>query len=461
MLVGRRLARQCDGAECSTQAQRDRVDRWRSGDLSDDAHRVHQAEMEVVGETKVAHALVGIAVAKDETVVVVLYRPLDEALVGRQVHDVVLVDPRRTEEQWHVVDLLGLGSVLDEFDQLVAKDNGPGRRGEVDADLEARTVGLAWPAAVVAHVVEHVLRPANQALAAGVRRLAQRGRVSVQGVGRSECVEDELGGEAGLGVFDPFELRGVKEFVEVLTTEQVLLDEQDVQRVLAVGPVAEPFVALGRLDRQRHAFAAGSRDCRPHRGVDADREASGGRTDLVGFGDQGSLGRFERPHERHGISLVGQVRQELLLRGEQLVHVRHQLIRLEGDHGLGRSESGHRGDHLGSSLEPSADERRSGILGRLDRTEQLLLELRCGVLGGPALVTHLFVILRIGAPLDTSGKLTHRALAMTGSPSILNERGATPFGSLRRWLPGMVNRPLRRKRGSFDRRRATRGAGFR
>src|SRR5665213_1125523 len=111
--------------------------------------------MEVVGETKVAHALVGVAVAKDETVVVVLYRPLDEALVRRQVHDVVLVDPRRTEEQWHFVDLLGLGSVLDEFDQLVAKDNGPGRRGEVDADLEARTIGLAWPATVIAHVVEH------------------------------------------------------------------------------------------------------------------------------------------------------------------------------------------------------------------------------------------------------------------------------------------------------------------
>src|ERR1035437_5308978 len=69
--------------------------------------------MEVVGETKVAHALVRVAVANDETVVVVLYRPLDEALVGRQVHDVVLVDPRRTEEQWHVVDLLGLGLVLE------------------------------------------------------------------------------------------------------------------------------------------------------------------------------------------------------------------------------------------------------------------------------------------------------------------------------------------------------------
>ena len=51
------------------------------------------------------HGRVRIAVADREHGAAVLHRPLDEAALRRQIHDVVLVDPRRAAQQRHLVHL--------------------------------------------------------------------------------------------------------------------------------------------------------------------------------------------------------------------------------------------------------------------------------------------------------------------------------------------------------------------
>ena len=56
---------------------------------------------------------VRVAVADREHRAAVLDGPLDEAAAGREVHDVVLVDPRRAGQQRDRVHLLGLRRVLD------------------------------------------------------------------------------------------------------------------------------------------------------------------------------------------------------------------------------------------------------------------------------------------------------------------------------------------------------------
>ena len=89
--------------------------------------------------------------------------PLDQALPGREIHDVVLVDPRRAEQQRHRVHLLGLRLVLDQLDQVAAVDHRAGRGRHVDADLEPGAVD-GGPATVVPEVAQHVLRAPDQAI---------------------------------------------------------------------------------------------------------------------------------------------------------------------------------------------------------------------------------------------------------------------------------------------------------
>ena len=78
-------------------------DLGRAGDLLDRVERGARPVEQVVVERDVAHRLVGVAVADREHGVAVLDRPLDEAPPRREVHDVVLVDPRRAAEQRDLV----------------------------------------------------------------------------------------------------------------------------------------------------------------------------------------------------------------------------------------------------------------------------------------------------------------------------------------------------------------------
>ena len=184
-----------------------------------------------------------------------LDRPLDQALTGSQIHDVVLVDPRRAEQQRHRVHPLDLRLVLDQLDQVAAVDDRTGGGGHVDADLEAGGVDLRGPASVVTQVAQHVLRAPHQALAAGVEGLPQRRRVAGQRVGRCQCVEDELRGKACLQVPASGQTGRIQQLGDQLAAQQVLLLKQVVQRILGESRVAEPLVAGCRRRRADSVMA--------------------------------------------------------------------------------------------------------------------------------------------------------------------------------------------------------------
>src|SRR3546814_6607859 len=68
--------------------------------------------------------LVGIDPGDHEDRVALLDGPADEGVLRPQVEDVILVDPRRDDQQRALVDLLGRGRVLDELHEVVLVEIG-------------------------------------------------------------------------------------------------------------------------------------------------------------------------------------------------------------------------------------------------------------------------------------------------------------------------------------------------
>ena len=188
------------GGQRPAQAQPDDVDLGRAGDLTDDVQRLPRAVDEVVVQGGSAHGRLRIAVGDGEHGALVLDRPLQEAASRRQVHDVVLVDPRRAGQHRDRADLLGLRRVLDQLHQVVPEHDLAGGGGQVLPDPERPQVHLTRPAAVVDQVVDHVPGPGEHAGPARLQHPLERGRVGQQEVGRRERVEQEAGGQRGLGV---------------------------------------------------------------------------------------------------------------------------------------------------------------------------------------------------------------------------------------------------------------------
>ena len=94
----------------------------------------------------------------------------------------------------------------------------------------------------------HVLEAPDDALAAGVERLAERRGIAGQGVRRRERVDQKLGGEARLCFPRSTHSGGVEEFVDKSAEQQILLSQQEVRRILLIGRIGESFVATGDRD---------------------------------------------------------------------------------------------------------------------------------------------------------------------------------------------------------------------
>ena len=103
-----------------------------------------------------------------------LHRPADEGILLAQVEDVVLVDPRRNDEQrapytCSVIGVYWMSCMRSSGDHLA------GRGGDVAAELERALVGhrdAQLPAALL-DVGEQVVQTAHQVLSAARHRLAQ------------------------------------------------------------------------------------------------------------------------------------------------------------------------------------------------------------------------------------------------------------------------------------------------
>jgi hypothetical protein len=105
-----------------------------------------------------------------------LHRPLDQAASGREIHHVVLVDPRWAGQQRRGVNGVGLGQVLQQFHDVVAVDDLARRGGHVLAEPEGAGVDLTRSAIVVEDVVDAVAGPGHHAAAASVEGALERRR---------------------------------------------------------------------------------------------------------------------------------------------------------------------------------------------------------------------------------------------------------------------------------------------
>ncbi len=188
-----------DGGHRAAEAQPDDVDRLRPGDLADHVERGLRPVDQVVVHRRLRHVGGRVDVADREDGAPVLHGPLDEAAARREIHDVVLVDPRRARQQRRGVHLLGLGLVLQQLHQVVAEHHLRRGHREVAAHLEAARVHLARPAAVVAQVVEELPRMPSTRLPPPVSnaRLSAAG-LDGQEVGGRQRVQHQVDGHPRL-----------------------------------------------------------------------------------------------------------------------------------------------------------------------------------------------------------------------------------------------------------------------
>ncbi|MNF72317.1 hypothetical protein D3C84_542890 [compost metagenome] len=165
-----------------------------AGDLEDHVDGFLQG-IDVGGETPLALCLGRVAPADDEGLQLAAQAEARQALLRRQVEDVELVDLRRHHQQRALMDALGDGFVLDQFQHVVAEHHGAFGRGEVLADLEGIHVHLAGHAAVVHQVLRQVGEAVQQALAAGLEEAFHGSRVGHAVGGRhgfGHQVDDEM-----------------------------------------------------------------------------------------------------------------------------------------------------------------------------------------------------------------------------------------------------------------------------
>ena len=161
-----------------------------AGRLLDGVHRGQRALGEVVVEALARERLVRVDPRDDEHRVSLVHGPPDEGIALPQIEDVVLVDPRRNDEQRPPVHLLRGRRVLDQLEELVLEDHLAGGDRDVLAELEGVLVGHADAqlAAAAPEVVEQVVQALQQVLAAARHRFAQHLRVGQHEVRRRERV---------------------------------------------------------------------------------------------------------------------------------------------------------------------------------------------------------------------------------------------------------------------------------
>ena len=283
------------------QAQPHDVGLLRAGDVGHDVERGAQPVVEVVLERDAAHRRPGVAPGDREHRALVLDRPLQEAAPGGQVHDVVLVDPRRAGQQRDRVHLLGLRRVLDQLHELVPEHDLALGGGQVLAERERTPVHLLRAALVVGQVVGEVARSGQHARAARLERPLERGRVGEQVVRRGKRVPEQAADEPGLAVRHGIGLPRREQFLAVLPGSQVALAQREEGRVLFPGWVGEPAVLRVRRHRRlaRLAQPAGE----------------GRRADLRQVRPEPDTGRGERGR------LHGRTREHGGRRAEEVPHV--------------------------------------------------------------------------------------------------------------------------------------------
>ena len=167
LVLLRRHVREHGREQRAAEAIAERVDLLLAGRLLDRVERRERAFDQVVLEVLVRELGVGVHPRDDEHRHPLLDRPLDQRVLFAQVEDVVLVDPRRHDEQRPLRHLLRRRLVLDQLHQVVLEDDLAGRGRDVDAELEGLGVGHRDLELAVAalDVVEQVVEALDEVLA--------------------------------------------------------------------------------------------------------------------------------------------------------------------------------------------------------------------------------------------------------------------------------------------------------
>ena len=162
------------------------------GRLLDDIERRQRTFVHVVEEGLLREPRVGIDPGDDEDGQALRHAPLDERFLRREIEDVVLVDPRRDDQQRPLQHLRRRRRVLNELHQLVLEDHLAGRDREIATDLEHRGVGLAdlEIAAARLDVLGEHAHAAHQVLRVGGQRFAQQFRIGEDEIRRRQRVGD-------------------------------------------------------------------------------------------------------------------------------------------------------------------------------------------------------------------------------------------------------------------------------
>ena len=247
------------GGERSAQADGEDVDRVGARDLGDDVERGLGPVHEVVVHRQAGEGGVRVAVADREHGVPVLHRPLDQAASGREIHDVVLVDPWGTRQQRGCVDLVGLGQVLQQLHDLIAVDDLARRGRHVLADPEGAGVDLTRPATVVEDVVDTVACAGHHALTAGVERPLERRRIGQEKVRRRQRVDEQVDCESRLRARRLVQLRGREQVLGEPAKHQIGLAQGEEPRVVLPRWIGEALVPGVRGHGARGAAPSGAR----------------------------------------------------------------------------------------------------------------------------------------------------------------------------------------------------------
>ena len=257
LLLGRQIGHGA-GRQRTADAVGQDVDLLLAGGLLDGIHRGQRPHLHVIGPGEITLLGPRIAPGDQEHGVALLHQPAHHRIVLTQIENVVLVDPRRHDQQRRAEGLLGGRTILDQLDQLVLEDHVTRSDGDVVAETEGFGVGHRDIDAFggVGQVIAQTLQAVEQVLAAGLAGHALHFRVG----------GGEVGGREGADVLARVELEiallalrqalnASQHVVHGAREQQVLLHEEMVIGLTLPGLITEAAIRARGRDHRLDALA--------------------------------------------------------------------------------------------------------------------------------------------------------------------------------------------------------------
>ena len=182
-------------------------------------------------------------------------RILDEAVLGPQIEDVVLVDPGRNDQKRPLIHLLRARRVLQQLHQVVLIDHLARAERQIGADLERLEVGHLdrEPTFAPRQILEQVIEAVQQIGAATLQGGAQDLRIGRHEVAGRHRIDELTGVELDLPpglVVETLEL--VDRIDQPARGQQVRLLDEIEHGVVVPRRVTEAAIALFGLDHRLH-----------------------------------------------------------------------------------------------------------------------------------------------------------------------------------------------------------------